>query len=90
MVRCDATPSGGSTNDRRLVADPNVHAVIVCTPNNTHADLVIKVAAAGKGARIRFAPRTSSLTFVISIRSLSLRETSRHLSGERRKTSKLS
>ncbi|KAK4705380.1 hypothetical protein P7C70_g821, partial [Phenoliferia sp. Uapishka_3] len=31
-----------------VLTDPDVHAVIVCTPNNTHAELVVKVAAAGK------------------------------------------
>ncbi|KAL8290203.1 hypothetical protein RQP46_003142 [Phenoliferia psychrophenolica] len=37
-----------ATSIEEVLSDPNVHAVIVCTPNNTHADLVIKVAAAGK------------------------------------------
>ncbi|KAM0752605.1 NAD(P)-binding protein [Meredithblackwellia eburnea MCA 4105] len=31
-----------------IIDDPNVHAIIICTPNSTHADLVKKVAAAGK------------------------------------------
>jgi predicted dehydrogenase len=46
-------PTSGDTNQRKtdwkkLVAREDIDAVDICTPNDTHAEIAIAAAAAGK------------------------------------------
>ena len=36
------------SNPSILINDPNIDAILICSPTNTHADLIIEAAAAGK------------------------------------------
>lgn len=47
-VRLDMSQVKAYRNIDDLLADPNVHAVDICTPTHTHVDLCLKALAAGK------------------------------------------
>ena len=38
----------GTTDYRELLADPNIHAIHICTPNSSHSEIAIAAAKAGK------------------------------------------
>lgn len=45
---CDAGFKYGTTDYRKLLDDDSIHAIHICTPNSSHADIAIAAANAGK------------------------------------------
>lgn len=41
------------SNPSILINDPNIDAILICSPTNTHADLIIEAAAEKAGVKLQ-------------------------------------